>query len=299
MFESDNGGCAEDSIEGEPFVQQSCMLSPAKHGLYIRLGLIVEFIVVIFFTYLFIQPLILLILYFNPNQPLHNKSNFEYNNYDDNNNIHNSGNNRSESEAGTVTKSMFKMLRDDDGYSQQSTGTFSIKRRKLQILLLSNVLLSFLSLICSSFTMILWPTNPTKFWVIPYVDYFVNSYSTFFMLGRNRKWIWNTGLCILCRCIWIRKKNPYMNNNGNSCCCCCVDAKIKKQSVIYESILENTGNDTLRAKIVDNQALFNKIQNDRTDIKDGNDSDDSISSIKGYNLDGGSIPFDSIDSTKH
>jgi len=69
--------------------------------------------------------------------------------------------------------------------------------------------------------------------------------------------------------------------------------------VIYESILENTGNDTLRAKIVDNQALFNKIQNDRTDIKDGNDSDDSISSIKGYNLDGGSIPFDSIDSTKH
>jgi len=66
--------------------------------------------------------------------------------------------------------------------------------------LLYNIILSFTSLCVGGLTMIVWPLNSHKYWMIPFIDYLVSSLTAFIMLGRNRAFVFGIYQKYIVRC---------------------------------------------------------------------------------------------------
>eukprot|EP01084_Bolivina_argentea_P122491 217052_1 len=185
--------------------EQWCEIKTPTNGYYfINIGALIEILVTIFFGYLFVSPLLKLII---SNEKLL-KIEQSYQITDTNHNrlsIFDSfgktqsfspSNTRQFMRRNTSHSSVVGISNKNLLYSPRTDGNLNIANNtryiqtiELKRALFYNIILSILSSIASVCTMIIWPMSPIKYFYIPYCDYIVNSITTFIMLGRNRKFI--------------------------------------------------------------------------------------------------------------
>eukprot|EP01084_Bolivina_argentea_P122490 217050_1 len=143
---------------------------PSNGHYYITGAIILELFVFLFFGYLFVKPLINLI----------------------------TSNERSFRETGLLDSIKTARTKSNNLSTQNINDSKYIQTQELKKALWYNVILSVLSLCGTSLTMVIWPLKPNSLWPIPYVDYMITTITTFFMLGRNRKYLYKTCCC----CCW-------------------------------------------------------------------------------------------------
>lgn len=217
----DKSDCVDiPSGQGPSFISNKwCYINTPSHGRYINIGAILELIVTLFFGYLFVQPLIRLIIsnekhlklertytqdrsgrlsildsIRNINPPFSSPSQQKL--------IMSSGTGKYTPSTQDRNKSGHSIISSPNLISNNTNNTISsspsrihendtryIQTQELKRALWYNVTLSILSLSACILTTLIWPINPRKLFWIPYTDYMTNTITTFFILGRNRKYI--------------------------------------------------------------------------------------------------------------
>ena len=208
------------SGQGPTFIAKKwCYINTPHHGRYINVGAILELLVTLFFGYLFVQPLIRLIIsnekhlklertytqdrsgrlsildsIRNMNTPFGSPSQQKL--------IMSSGTGKYTPSTQSRNKSMHTSPNLMPTVSNSNTNIFSsspsrmqddiryIQTQELKRALWYNVTLSILSLSACILTTLIWPINPRRLFWIPYTDYMTNTITTFFILGRNRKYVY-------------------------------------------------------------------------------------------------------------